>query len=460
MKQRGGWMLVMGLSVAFGCVRPQAFPPPPAPEGALVGLWDLNGRYWGAGLRAPDEYLTLDEPYEARVAYFGCSLDELLGTPAGEQGCRPRTELGFRFTDSEPQWTPIDPDEPSEGCGCADLDPFVLRQTAPLRPGRPELLPAGATLLPGTGALPDVLVAFTDGASTLHYRVYGQDVRNADGEDVSSTLVLTSTFSFQSLGLWAERDGTVWSAGRPGLFRGEALGDTLRLNRVNFGSASSALMSSTSVRLEPISDAPLTLLLVEAGGSTILWRQTEVVELNPSRGLDEANHLRADRADLAPLYESGVLKGWALVGPAAPDRTSEDQYQATGYVVLRDGALGGTLPLPRIQAVAGSEELGTFGVDRAGGIFSLTEAGAMAREVGMSFIKPNALRIWDGHFVLARENAGVVHYTRPEFACSGRGNDLGNVKHLFPVGELLVEVATDGQVRWSRARSVCALPPA
>lgn len=68
--------------------------------------------------------------------------------------------------------------------------------------------------------------------------------------------------------------------------------------------------------------------------------------------------------------------------------------------------------------------------------------------------------LWGGHFVLARENAAVVHYTRPEFACSGRGNDLGNVKHLFPVGELLVEVATDGQVRWSRARSVCALPPA
>lgn len=423
----------------------------------MGALWELNGVYWGAGLDPPAKFLSLEAPYEVQVAYFGCDQQELTGTPSGERGCWPTTQVGFRLSDAQPSWAPIDPGEGLPGCECADLDPYLLRLSAPLIGDTRLTKLAGATLLPSDGPLPDVLLALVELDRTLYYRVHGQDRSLGDGAPASATLVLTATIAGQSGALWAESDGTVWSAGRAGLYRGDGLAERLVWERIPFAAARTPNVSTTQVRLAPVSMDPLQLLMVEAGGLTLLWDRSGVTELRPNRGLDNVSNLRGDRADIAPLYERGDLKGWVLLGPAEPVLPANDDWQNAAYVVYRDGALGPELPLLRVQSVAGTRELGTFGIDSNGGLFSLSEAGATPRELGVSLATPKVLRIFDGHFVLSREESAVVHYQRLESGCTGRGNDLGEVTHIFPMGELLVEVGFSGQVRWSRARSVCNL---
>ena len=92
-------LLLLVLLLLGACFRPEHHPLPPQPEGALGAVWDLNGRPWGAGLDPPANFLSLEAPYEVRVSYFGCSNQELAGTPAGERGCRPKTQVGFRLSD-------------------------------------------------------------------------------------------------------------------------------------------------------------------------------------------------------------------------------------------------------------------------------------------------------------------------------------------------------------------------
>ena len=439
-----------------GCFRPEALPLPPQPERALEALWDLNGQPWGVGLTPPAAFLSLEDPYEVEVAYFGCDQQELAGTPAGERGCRPKTQVGYRLSDREPTWAPITPPEALAGCECADRDPYVLRQSGPLIDDTDIAKLAGATTIAGDGPLPDVLLAVIEQTRTVYYRVHGQERRSPEGALVSATLVSTATIAGQGGALWAESDGTIWSAGRAGLYRGDGRVDPVVWERIPFAAARTQYVGDLQVRLVPISMDPLRLLMVEAGGLTLLWDRSGVVELQPNRGLD-GQQIRGDRADIAPFYERGELKGWVLLGPAEPLLPANDDWQNAAYVIYRDGALGPELPLPRVQVVAGSQELGTFGIDSTGGIFSLSEAGPTPRELGVSFATPKVFRIFDGHFVLSREEAPVVHYQRLELGCTGRGNDLGEVLHIFPMGDLLVEVGFLGQVRWSRARSVCNL---
>lgn len=437
------------LATQVACLQPEAASPPPQPPEALGALWDLNGQLLAGGLRPPLDRLTITDELELQVSYFGCAQEEVLGTPATEQGCRPQTQLGYRFEGSDQGWAAIDPTEPVQGCDCAELDPYVIREAqAELRPM--EQL-RGGTVVPGPGRLPDVVFAVSDGVSTRHLRVVGDA-----GIEGSSAVISTSTVGDHSAALWADANGTLWSVGGAGLFRADLGSTPLQWVRSPLPLSERRNLSRRDAHIAALSLDPPQLLVVDASGLVLRWDRSTVEVLQSARPRGNGDFV-GDSADLAPLYENGELRGFVLIGAATPLLPIDDDYQNSGYVLYLGGQLQPAVELPLVQSIAADPRLGTFAIDSRGGVFRLTRSGPVLQaEIGI-LATPHRFRVFDGHFVLVADQTAVVHYTDPFKGCAGRGNVFGDTHDVIPVGEVLVEIGARGQVRWSRARSICKL---